>query len=93
MEALKHSEDIVSRYKKEQELCMNELTAEERLSRNELVEKVFILQQEVIDLKTQSHMQKEDYEMSMTDDLISIEEIKSKALAALASNFFMYNQK
>jgi hypothetical protein len=93
MEALARTEGIIKHYERQKEKCMNELTAEETLSRNQLVEKVFMLQQVVADLRLQTQTHKEEYEQSIAEQLASMEELKAKALEALASKFFTYNQQ
>jgi hypothetical protein len=56
------------------------------------VEKVFILQQELAVVKSNAETQKEEYETAIAEQIIEMEDIKDKALKALASNFFLYNQ-
>jgi len=45
---------------------MNELTTEETLTRRKLIEKVFILQQELESVKANAQNQKEEYETAIT---------------------------
>ena len=53
---------------------------------------MFILQQELAAVKNNAEVQKGEYENAIAEQIIEMEDIKEKALKALASNFFVYNQ-